>query len=358
MPEVSDNDIFGSAKDLLVARGILSKAEGKKFLSEHQCIKIDSDGSSRKFWRFSLGAAFRCLIAAPAGRSVAELAESRAAWEIGRHLFRKGVPVPELYGWDSSSGVLLFEDLGDSRLHDIVAGGKDGQLSGHEVMSTCYHSALKNLVLMQCLGAEGFEESWCWDSSRYDVRLMEEKESGYFLRAFWQGLLGNEVDLNVWEELQEIARLAGEAPDYYFLHRDFQSRNIMIQDGVAHFIDFQGGRLGPLAYDLASLLIDPYSNLPLSFQEELVDKYLQFLSRHQKINDADFRKQFMLLAFQRNMQILGAFSFLFKVKQKLFFANYIKPSLLALNRRLADPLFEDYPIIRGMVDRGLKELVL
>jgi hypothetical protein len=64
----------------------------------------------------------------------------------------------------------------------------------------------------------------------------------------------------------------------------------------------------------------------------------------------------MLLAFQRNMQIVGAFSFLYNVRQKLFFLDFIKPSLVSLKNRLEDPLFKDYPLIRTMVDKGLKEL--
>ena len=96
------------------------KAEAEALVTSDQCSKIDSDGSTRKFWRLTKNGGPFCLIAAPAGTSPTELAESRSAWKIGRHLFQQGVPVPELYGWDSSTGVLLFEDLGDIRLHDIV----------------------------------------------------------------------------------------------------------------------------------------------------------------------------------------------------------------------------------------------
>jgi aminoglycoside/choline kinase family phosphotransferase len=209
---------------------------------------------------------------------------------------------------------------------------------------------------MQCRGAEGFDPSWCWDTVQYDYQLMIEKESGYFLRAFWQGLLGHEVVDGVREELQDIARLAGEAPAGFFLHRDFQSRNIMIKEGAVRFIDFQAGRLGPLGYDLASLLIDPYSRLPLLLQEELLTHYLIAIQGHAAIEEAAFRKQFSLLALQRNMQIVGAFSFLSQVRQKVFFLDFIQPSLVSLKNRLEEPLFKDYPLLRTMVNRGLNEL--
>lgn len=356
--ELSDIDILQSVKDLLVGNGMFTKSEAKTFVTSDRCSIINSDGSTRRFWRLSKDDAPFCVIAAPARISHDEMAEARSAWKIGNHLSKKGVPVPELYGWDSSTGVLLFEDLGDIRLHDVVASGKSiqAQTPPHDSVVAYYHSALEHLATMQCRGAEDFDELWCWDSARYDSQIMIEKESGYFLRAFWHGLLGHKVVQGVEEELRDIARLASEAPADFFLHRDFQCRNIMIKEGAVRFIDFQSGRLGPLGYDLASLLIDPYSNLPLWLQDKLVTRYLKDVGRYVAIEETEFKKQYILLAFQRNMQIVGAFSFLYKVRQKPFFMDFIKPSLISLRNRLEDPLFKDYPLIRTMVKRGLIEL--
>jgi aminoglycoside/choline kinase family phosphotransferase len=356
--QLSEKDILHRAAEMLVEQGQLGRSEVTSLVSGTRCRKIDSDGSTRRFWRI-VGRDNDpfCLIAAPAGTSPAELAESRSAWKIGSHLRQKGVPVPELFGWDSGSGVLLFEDLGDSRLHDFVAKENDTPTGPTDAVITSYRSALEHLVVMQCQGAEGFDTAWCWDNGQYDQQLMLDKESGYFLRAFWQGLLGHQVADGVWEELQEIARRAAEAPAGFFLHRDFQSRNIMIKDGAVRFIDFQGGRFGPLGYDLASLIIDPYSRLPLSLQDDLLMHYLQTIRRYVDIEEAAFKRQFSLLALQRNMQIVGAFSFLSQVRHKVFFLDFIQPSLVSLKNRLEEPLFMDFPLLYTMVNRGLKELV-
>ncbi len=91
---------------------------------------------------------------------------------------------------------------------------------------------------------------------------------------------------------------------------------------LVRFIDFQGGRLGPLGYDLASLLIDPYSNLPQDVQDDLLELYLRLISNHLAVDEAHFKRHYTLLAFQRNMQIVGAFSFLYKVRQKAFFYGF------------------------------------
>ncbi len=355
--EPADIDILQNARKLLVARGVLSKSEAESYVTSNHCQRIDSDGSTRRFWRVRMKDRSICLIAAPAGTGIDELAESRSAWKIGNHLRKSGVPVPELLGWDSETGALLFEDLGDIRLHDIVVKNPKLPEQPEESIIAYYQSTVEHLAAMQCRGAEEFDESWCWDSGRYDSRIMIEKESGYFLRAFWQGLLGHQVTEGVWDELREIARLAGEAPADFFLHRDFQSRNIMIKEGAVRFIDFQGGRLGPLGYDLASLLIDPYTSLPPWLQDKLLAIYLRALRNYGEIDESIFKKQFRLLAFQRNMQIIGAFAFLYKIRRKIFFREFLKPSLVSLRNRLEDPLFKDFPLVRTMVNQGLNELL-
>ena len=80
--------------------------------------------------------------------------------------------------------------------------------------------------------------------------------------------VGEKVDQALLEELKEIALKVDQEKTGFFLYRDFQSRNIMVLPEGFGFIDFQGGRLGPPQYDLASLLIDPYVGLARSYQRE------------------------------------------------------------------------------------------
>lgn len=356
LKELSDRQIIECAGTLLGDCGMLSAVEFRS-LHDQGCLqKIESDGSTRRFWRVNRRGTVLCIIAAPAGTSDAELAESRAAWFIGNHLRKKGAPVPALYGWDCDSGILLYEDLGDLRLHDAVGGVGKAQLEGLRPAAEYYREALTHLAAMQVKGAEGFAEAWCWDSPRYDVALMRDRESGYFLRAFWQGMMGGEVPRGVEEEFREIAVQAGKASADFFLHRDFQSRNIMLKDDRVRFIDFQGGRLGPLGYDVASLLIDPYGKLSLADQEELLEFYLKAAAAERPGVEEDFYKYYRLLALQRNLQIVGAFSFLYRVRGKVFFADFIKPALVSLRDRLAESFFAGFPLIRNLVDRSLAGL--
>ncbi len=356
MLEPRDFEILQSARRLLTDCGLLSTAEAQTLLTERHCQKICSDGSTRKFLRVLREDQALCVIAAPAGRGAAELAESRSAWQIGAHLHKKGVPVPEMYGWDEETGVLLFEDLGDVRLHDIIARPQDLQGLTAGTADEYYRAVLENLATMQLAGADGFDPTWCWDSPRYDVPLMLEKESGYFLRAFWQGLLGYDENGGVEEEFRDIAENAGKAPADYFLHRDFQCRNIMVKDNSVRFIDFQAGRIGPLGYDVASLLIDPYAALSRQFQEEMLGFYGSVIASQGPGSEANFLKYYRFLALQRNLQIVGAFAFLSKVRGKVFFTSFIWPALFSLRDQLAGDSFSQYHRLRTLVDRGLAAL--
>jgi len=354
----TDQEILQRAKVLFISSGIVGRQDAEKSFKELTCQKLLADGSTRRFWRLRNNDKSLGLVVAPAGTSDKELAESQSAWEIGNHLHQKGVPVPETYGWDPETGLLLCEDLGDVRLHDCFKAPATNSVKYGELENQYYRDTLKHLAHMQIAGADGFDGKWCWDSPRYDVEVMLERESGYFLRAFWQGIMEREVDEGVLEEFKDLADRAAEAPATFFLHRDFQSRNIMIKQGNVRFIDFQAGRFGPLGYDVASLLIDPYVALSRKTQEELLEYYIGCIKKIFPLDTEQFSKHFSLLALHRNIQIVGAFSYLSQVKGKQFFAGFIKPALASLNHRLEEPLYAKYSTVCKMVKDGMQEFKL
>lgn len=329
-------------------RSVSSASAGRERIKNF--VKIDSDGSTRRFWRFQGDIEPSFILTAPASVTETELAEARSAWKIGRHLHQKGIAVPEVYGWDSESGLLVFEDLGDTRLYDIV--------DEHGFDVDLYREVIAQLVTMQLQGRVGFDVNWCWDSACYDKESMIEKESGYFLKAFWRDFLQEDEIGGIHEEFTEIARQAERADNRYFLHRDFQSRNIMInnQTDSICFIDFQAGRFGPLGYDLASLLIDPYVQLNQNIQEELLNYYFSLVKNNLTYSFSQFREQYNYLALQRNLQIVGAFSFLYKVRGKAFFKDYLIPALQSLELRLTEPQLGSFSVLQKMVRCGLKRV--
>jgi len=338
---------FKTVTDLLVQTGCIAPEECKTFMRDGEILPMHSDGSCRRFFRVRRKGNNLCLVVAPNVAEGNDLEEARSAWLIGKHLKRSGVPVPEIYGWDEKSGRILFEDLGDVRLQDLL------KEKGTNDLRSWYCLIIDQLVSMQIEGGKGFDSGWCWDTPRYDKDIMIARESQYFLKSYWLDMMGKKMPDGIDDEFATLAsRIDGKVPDV-FLHRDFQSRNIMIKDGEVRFIDFQAGRLGPPGYDLASLLIDPYMALDPEFQEELFEYYLTSEAIGRMFSVVDLRGQYPLLALQRNLQIIGAFAFLSQIRKKAFFKDYLIPAISMLHIRLQAPVFEDFNILRKMVESAI-----
>ncbi|HBT96291.1 MAG TPA: aminoglycoside phosphotransferase, partial [Desulfobulbaceae bacterium] len=279
--------------------------------------------------------------------------EARASWLIGRHLATSAAPTPHMYAFDETSLALLCEDLGDMRLFTLARALNQDDPADREKLLALYRQTVGALLAMQLQAAAGFNPDWCCDTPVYDRNLMLKRESGYFLRAFWCDLLGQKEPAALAAEFRQLAAIAAQAPAVFFLHRDFQSRNIMFHEDRPRFIDYQGGRLGPLAYDLASLLIDPYVGLDQAMRRELLRFYLAELRPRLPVDEEEFRRHFLALATQRNLQILGAFAFLSQRRGKTFFAAYLQPALTGLNHLLADGMFSFLPILKSCAQRAV-----
>jgi len=310
---------------------------------------LSGDGSSRLFFKIKTETTSYCGVLPDKENTQKGMAEAHAAFKIGSHLKKRGLPVPVIHGFDPISGFILFEDLGETLLHDLLQEKKkdSGEQLGQEVVEL-YKEIIQMLLFMQISGSVRFDRKWCWDTQRYDKKLMLERESSYFMQSFCRDLLGIKSFPNgLTDEFKLLAGRASRQPAVYFLHRDFQSRNLMVSDGKIRIIDFQGGRLGPLGYDLASLLIDPYAELPEQLQHELLEHYLEHLCTY-GLDELAFKKGYPDLALQRNLQVLGAYAFLGFQKQKSFFRQYILPATFSLHQRLAQPEAKDYPHLRQL----------
>lgn len=339
------------AQLISLAAQLLGKPEQAWNETSVQVTAVVPDGSSRRFFQLRDADGQGCLAILPPEQDPRGRAEAEAFFRIGTHLQQTGAPTPEILAFDPATGLALCEDLGDHRLYEQVSG------QGIEPTLDLYEQAVRRLARMQVRAAEGFDPAWCWDSPRYDRQLMRERESGYFLRACCTDLLGLAFDREAVElECAQLAEAAAQAPADFFLHRDFQCRNIMLTGGAVRFIDFQGGRLGPLAYDLASLLLDPYAALPSSMQDHLLTVYLDALRELIPYDPEQFRREYLLLALQRNLQILGAFAYLSQVRRKPFFAQFLRPALASLRGLLAKPEAAGYAALNHLTDQCRQEL--
>ncbi len=182
-------------------------------------------------------------------------------------------------------------------------------------------------------------------------------ETDYFTECFLKGYCGIEIEQEseLDQELHSLADVIAAEPRY-FMHRDFQSKNIHFKDGRVRIIDFQTATCGLLQYDLASLLKDAYAPLEPAERQELLGFYLQELAGRWGLapDPAAFTSMFHRAGLQRTMQALGAFAFLSMRKGKPEFARYIPAGLAALQEALA--LFPEYPVLGGLSGTGRSRL--
>ena len=305
---------------------------------------IPADGSTRLFWRIYVPMTeIRYIAMENTPDTSFKQRENLAYLEIGNHLFKKGLPVPEIFRTDLETGRFIMEDMGDISLQDKVTQHKD--------RIPIYKKIIEILIALQMEGSKGFNGKWTCQTERYDRSVMRQYESDYFREAFLSNYLGVKRDLTVLDgPFDHLAETASGAENHFFLHRDFQSRNIILSNDHIGILDWQGGRFGPLGYDLASLLIDPYTALSSEERDQIFQFYLDLLQNRNPNVIGPFLEVFPYLAIQRNLQILGAFSFLTRTKKKTHFEVFISPALKSLHSLLTNLKDPQLSILEDLVE--------
>lgn len=307
---------------------VFAKLKGKAESLDYDVQNLEGDGSDRRWFRLISGKS-STVVADHGIRPPSGVVEADAFVSIGRHLKSKAVPVPEILLYDRFCGLVFTEDLGDRNLHQEVC------LRGSGRIESLYREVVEIWAHMAVNGAEGFDPGWTWQTSHYDKKVILENECRYFQDRFLKLYLGlNVADSRLEDDFSRLADLLLDSALPGLIHRDFQSRNIMLTINGPKLIDFQGARLGPVQYDLASLLIDPYTNLDPGLKKDLLTYALECLGRHLAFDKGKFLRGYRLCAVSRNLQILGAFAFLSRIKGKPFFKAYIRPAVAALLENL------------------------
>jgi NDP-sugar pyrophosphorylase family protein len=305
--------------------------------------QLKGDGSQRRWYR--LETEQHSLIMADHGIHTHEkTAEIDAFVNIGNHLFNSGIPVPQIYLHDRFSGLVFLQDLGDLDLQAAVR-----REPREKVTTTWYQAVIDIVVELSIGGVEEYDPAWAYQTPSYDKALILEKECRYFVEAFLNGYLGRQDSFEAYEaEFSVIADKALENPVIGLMHRDLQSRNIMRKKNQFYLIDFQGARLGPIQYDLASLLIDPYVELPEAVQSRLLDYCIDKIEQRTGMAEDKFRDCYRYCRLTRNLQMLGAFGYLTRVTQKTQFERYIPAAVKSLSTHLSDRVGAECPGLKGL----------
>ncbi len=243
--------------------------------------------------------------------------------------------LPRIFAWDSDHGLILEEDLGSTTLKKQCLRPSMTK----KKIEALYRTALEALMVWQRLDGKASE---IIDSREMD-REMFLWESDYFAQHCVRDFFGCDAMLDDnWEKERLMIALSAAALPQVCIHRDFQSENIMLHKGRIRFVDFQGARLGPAEYDVASFLYDPY--IPL-LTIEMAGRLFEYYSSIAPHNVSP--RSFRICAIQRLMQALGAYGKLSIHKGKDWYRAYVPVAL----QRLAGVIGQgrDFPVLRGIV---------
>lgn len=307
---------------------------------------LASSGSNRKYYRLAQD---NVSLIGVHGESQQE---NHAFIALATHFHKQHLNVPKVLVVSHDEMFYIQEDLGDKVLFDAIKAGRNtGVFSSDE--KELLHKTISLLADFQVRGAEGLDFSVCYPQPQFNRRSVYW-DLNYFKYNFLKT-----TEMEFQEDLLEtdFERLANallEDKNDTFMYRDFQSRNVMLVDGNPYFIDFQGGRKGPVHYDVASFLWQAKANFPNELRDELIQTYIQSLKKHLDIDDAQFLTRLRQFVLFRTLQVLGAYGFRGYFEKKPHFIQSIPFALNNLRDLLKDG-FDEYTYLKPML-KAMTEL--
>ncbi|NJD09463.1 MAG: phosphotransferase enzyme family protein, partial [Gemmatimonadetes bacterium] len=268
-------------------------------------LEIAGDGSNRTYFRL-VGSGLETAV----GAYGPDREENRAFISFTRSFRAGGMPVPELYGVDEAARIWLEEDLGDTTLFNalVEARKRDGS-EFPEPMLPLYRRVLEWLPRFQVEGARLIDFSHAYPRAAFD-RQSIVWDLNYFKYHFLKLAQVPFNEERLERDFEKLADFLLQADTSLFLYRDFQSRNIMLDDaGAPRFIDYQGGRRGAPQYDIASLLYDAKAAIPDAVRDQLLSYYLDQLAQYQVVDREAFSQLYRGYVLVRIMQAMGAYGY-------------------------------------------------
>ena len=256
--------------------------------------------------------------------------ENLAFIAIAKEFERAGIPAPKVLAVSEDNLYYLTTDLGNESLFfDHIAKGFDDKCI--ELL----HKTVAMLPKIQFEIGKTLDYSVCFPEAELGERSIRW-DLNYFKYNFLK-LSPIEFDEALLEDCFDhlVSILLCDNGDT-FLFRDFQSRNVMIKNGEPHFIDFQGGRKGPIYYDLVSFVYQAKAGIPSEIREDLIRTYLENLKAYTTVEEKEFREKLMLFALFRNLQVLGAYGYRGLIEGKAHFISSIPFAIKNLKNLLAE----------------------
>ena len=330
------------------------EATGKKAGEQ---VALTASGSNRRYYRIFSEDSEISLI----GVQGTSHDENHAFLYMAEQFLEKGLDVPKVLAVSDDEMNYVQQDLGNVLLFDYIAEGrKTGVFSAPE--KEMLRKTMRGLAKLQVLAAEQFDFNQCYPQPEFNLRSILW-DLNYFKYCFLKatGLEFQEDKLE--NEFERLAYILLQSKMTAFMYRDFQSRNVMVVEKVVessegsegsggsevrelvpYFIDFQGGRKGPVYYDVASFLWQAKANFHPDLREELIGEYLDELQKYMPVDKDEFYETLKHFVLFRTMQVLGAYGFRGYFEKKPHLLQSI-PFAIDNLRHLLKYASEDYPYL-------------
>ena len=312
-------------------------------------VTLPGAGSNRVYVRLAAADGRTCI-----GAWGKDVEENRTFLYLARHFSAKGLPVPCVLGVSADEQCYLLSDLGDVSLHGALTAWREqgyDECSGlAEEGYALLQRTLRALPHFQVEGAQGLDfdrllspNCFCRRSVMFDLN--------YFKYCFLKTADLPFDEMRLEDDFEALTKdlIKGVDNENYFLYRDFQSRNVMVCDTNSYMIDFQGGRRGPLPYDLASFLWQASAGYPQQLRDRLIEEYLDELNSLRPVDREQFRSDLQRFVLFRLLQVLGAYGLRGRFERKPYFLQSIPPALENVHALLATGVASAYPTLEAVL---------
>ena len=310
--------------------------------------KMPGAGSNRQYYRF-IGDDGESVV----GVIGTSRDENHAFIYLDRHFQLCQLPVPHILAVSEDEFCYLQTDLGHTSLFDAIRGGREAGGRYNQNEQQLLIKTIRALPNFQIRGARGLDWKNCYPQPEFDEESVLF-DLNYFKYCFLKATGLDFHELKLEANFHMFAQdLTSETSDC-FLYRDFQARNVMLdQEGNPYFIDFQGGRKGPFYYDLASFLWQASAKYSFKLRRTLTYEYYDALRQYVEVPSVrHFVNRLSLFVLFRLLQVLGAYGFRGYFERKKHFIDSIPPAIDNLRELLKMPQETfPYPYLMNMLQR-------
>lgn len=259
------------------------------------------------------------------------ISENKVFLSFTQHFSEKKLPVPAIVAVSDNEQLYLQNDLGSISLLQALEQNGSSKYTYH-----LFEKSLAALADMQVLGHQGFNYENCLTAHEFGRQAILA-DLLYFKYYFLDTLRKPYDKQALIDDFEALATYLTKTEYRYFMFRDFQSRNIMVQNDDVFFIDYQGGMLGAPQYDVASLLWQAKANLSIEWKADLLQHYIASFEKvlNKPVQQNIFKSQYNGYVLIRLLQVLGAYGFRGLFERKAHFLSSIPLALQNLKQFIA-----------------------